>query len=143
MAKTIVIYDDQCAICARQVGILRSLDWFERLEIRPGSDPRSTAGFPELGPEALQAAIHAITPANKFVRGARAVRHLSLRLPALWPLGILLWIPGMIWIAEPTYRLVAAHRYRLSRAFGCKDACKPREPAEITARASRGDKPRA
>jgi len=44
-------------------------------------------------------------------------------MPVLMPLGLLLWVPGVIWIAEHVYRLVAENRLVISRVFGCKDAC--------------------
>jgi predicted DCC family thiol-disulfide oxidoreductase YuxK len=46
-----------------------------------------------------------------------------MRLPALVPVGLFLWIPGVIQIAEIIYRWVSRNRHVLSRVFGCKDAC--------------------
>ena len=50
-------------------------------------------------------------------------RKLPLRMPLLIPLGLLLWVPGVIYIAEVVYAYVAKNRLILSRVFGCKDAC--------------------
>ena len=46
-----------------------------------------------------------------------------MRLPLLVPLALLLWVPGVIWIAEKMYDLIARNRRTLSRIFGCKEAC--------------------
>jgi predicted DCC family thiol-disulfide oxidoreductase YuxK len=39
------------------------------------------------------------------------------------PVALFLWVPGVIWIAERVYAWVSRHRLRISRIFGCKDAC--------------------
>jgi predicted DCC family thiol-disulfide oxidoreductase YuxK len=67
--------------------------------------------------------MHVVTTSGRVYRGARCIRFLSLRMPLLVPLGLLLWVPGVIWIAEHIYNLVANNRLVLSRFFGCKDAC--------------------
>ena len=56
-------------------------------------------------------------------RGARCVRYVGIRMPLLAPLALVLWIPGVIWIAEKIYAWVSRNRYLLSRLFGCKEAC--------------------
>ncbi|HRQ89295.1 MAG TPA: hypothetical protein PLA50_10885, partial [Bacteroidia bacterium] len=56
-------------------------------------------------------------------RGARAIRFLGLRIPLLLPVGLFLWIPGTIQIAEVVYAFVSRNRLFFSRIFGCKGAC--------------------
>jgi predicted DCC family thiol-disulfide oxidoreductase YuxK len=85
-------------------------------------------------PEQLRAAMHVATAKGTLHRGARAIRFLALRMPLLVPLGLLLWVPGVIWIAEKAYEWVARNRLVLSRVFGCKDAC-----ALVPARKREGD----
>ena len=41
----------------------------------------------------------------------------------LLPVGLFLWIPGVIRIAEMIYAYDSKHRLFLSRIFGCKGAC--------------------
>ena len=36
-------------------------------------------------------------------------------MPALFPLGALMWVPGVHLIGVPIYRLVADNRHRISR----------------------------
>ena len=38
-------------------------------------------------------------------------------------LALVLWLPGVILLAEIIYRWVSRHRLLFSRLFGCKDAC--------------------
>ena len=103
--------------------LLTWLDWFDSLILVPVSSPKVAAIAPALSREQLLEAIHCVTPDGRIFRGARCIRHLSLRLPLLLPLGLCLWIPGVIWVAEMVYRWVSRNRHLLSRRFGCKEAC--------------------
>jgi predicted DCC family thiol-disulfide oxidoreductase YuxK len=99
------------------------MDWFNKAELVPINDPRATEMAPGISREDLHEAIHAVTPGGRIYRGARAFRFLGLRMPVLVPLGIFLWLPGVIWVAEKFYMWVSRNRYLLSRVFGCKGAC--------------------
>ena len=118
-----MLYDNECPLCTFQMKLLTWLDWFALAEYLPISDPRTKILAPQLSPETLNAAMHCVTPEGTIHRGARCIRHLCCRMPLLFPLGLLLWIPGIIWIAEIVYRTVSRNRYLLSRLFGCKEAC--------------------
>ena len=122
-AANFVLYDDGCPLCTFQMRLLTWLDWFDSLILLPVSSPKVAALAPTLSREHLLEAIHCVTPDGRIFRGARCIRHLGLRLPLLWPLGLCLWIPGLIWIAERVYQWVSRHRQRLSRLFGCPEAC--------------------
>jgi len=41
----------------------------------------------------------------------------------LAPVTLVLWFPGVIWVAEWMYERVARNRQLLSRWFGCKEVC--------------------
>ncbi|HYV28630.1 MAG TPA: DUF393 domain-containing protein [Candidatus Eisenbacteria bacterium] len=134
-AKNIVLYDGDCPMCTFQMRGLTWLDWFNVVRFVPMSDPQVAQVAPTLTPEALQAAIHCVTPDGRIYRGARAFRFLGFRIPLLIPLAIVLWIPGVIWVAEKIYQWVSRNRYLLSRVFGCREACaimperkRPEEP---------------
>ena len=90
-----VIYDGDCPLCTFQMKLLTWMDWLNQTTLVP-------------------LAIH---------RGARCIRFLSMRMPLLIPLGLVLWFPGVIWIAEKIYQWISRNRLILSRVFGCKDAC--------------------
>jgi predicted DCC family thiol-disulfide oxidoreductase YuxK len=121
--RHLVLYDDQCPMCTFQMRVLTWLDWCNVARLVPMSDPRALAAAPSLTPEALQAAIHCVTPEGRVYRGARCLRFLGLRMPLLAPLAVGLWIPGVIWIAERIYAWVSRNRYLLSKVFRCKEAC--------------------
>ena len=47
----------------------------------------------------------------------------TLPLFTNFALGLFLWIPGVIWVAEKIYMWVSRNRHLLSKVFGCKGAC--------------------
>ncbi len=118
-ATNIVLYDDQCPLCVSQTRMLRRLDWFQAFRFQGISDPRAVELVPNLKREDLETAIHCVTKDGKIFRAARCFRFLAMRVPLLIPLALLLWIPGMIWIAEKIYNRIARNRHILSRFFGC------------------------
>jgi len=120
--RTTVIYDDLCPMCTFQMRAIRRLDWFGALDLLPASDPRAEQ-LTGAAREDLLAAMHCVRPSGRMAKGARAVRMLGLRVPMLAPLAVLMWVPGVIWVAEWVYRRVANNRYVLSRVFGCEQAC--------------------
>jgi predicted DCC family thiol-disulfide oxidoreductase YuxK len=119
----ILLYDDTCPLCTFQMRLLTWLDWRNAFSLLPISHPRAAEIAPELEREQLLEAIHCVSTDGRIYRGARAIRFAGLRLPLLVPLALVLWIPGVIWVAEKVYQWVARHRHLLSRVFGCKEAC--------------------
>ena len=118
-----VLYDDGCPLCTFQMRVLTWLDWFDTLILLPISSPKAAAIAPTLSREMLLEAIHCVTPDGRIFCGAWCIRHLGMRLPLLVPVGLILWIPGVMWIAERVYRWISRNRHYLSRLFGCKVAC--------------------
>ena len=122
-APHLVLYDDECPLCTFQMRLLTWLDWFNVVEMVPLSSPRAAAAAPQLSREQLLEAIHCVAANGRIHRGARCIRFLGLRLPLLFPVALILWIPGVIQVAEIIYRWVSRNRHFLSRLFGCKEAC--------------------
>ena len=123
MTKHALLYDDGCPLCIFQMRVLTWLDWLNKLALIPLTDPRAQKAAPQLDREQLLAAMHCVTKDGRIYKGARCIRFVGMRLPLLVPLAILLWVPGVIWIAEKVYNLIARNRLVLSRLFGCKEAC--------------------
>ena len=123
MKQHLVLYDDQCPLCIFQMKLLTWLDWLEKLALVPLTDPRAAAIAPQLSREALLEAMHCVAKSGRIYRGARCIRFVGMRLPLMVPVALFLWVPGVIWIAERVYAWVSRHRLRISRIFGCKDAC--------------------
>ena len=101
--------------------------------MQPLSKPEAREFTAGLSEQEIREAIHCVTPEGRVYRGARAIRRVCFQLPLLVPLGLVLWIPGVIWICEGIYRLVSRNRHLLSRLFGCGAACRvlPAKPEAI------------
>jgi len=122
-ATYLVLYDDQCPMCTFQMKVLTWLDWFNVLRLIPIAHPEARRAAPALSREALLEAIHCVTPDGRLYRGARCLRFVGMRLPLFVPVSLVLWVPGVIQVAERIYQWVSRNRHLLSRLFGCKDAC--------------------
>jgi predicted DCC family thiol-disulfide oxidoreductase YuxK len=123
MKRVKVHYDDECALCRCQVRVLARLDWLKRLVWVPVSvlDPARVPA--SVSHADLLRAIHCVGPGERVYSGARCFRHLGMRIPLLVPISLLLWIPGVIWVADRIYERVSRNRHRLSRLVGCENAC--------------------
>lgn len=109
-------YDADCGFCTMTARWLDRLDILGSLEFRTALDAGARhAGLRQYN---LDQAVYLLTPAGTAYGGFYAVRQLALRLPLLWPLGPLLWIPGSAFFGVRLYRWVAEHRGGFSRCTG-------------------------
>jgi predicted DCC family thiol-disulfide oxidoreductase YuxK len=122
-SRTLVLFDDECPLCTFQMKVITWLDWFNTVKITPLSGPEGHNALPNLSREELLEAIHCVDTKGNVHRGARCIRHISMRMPLAVPIGLFLWFPGVIWIAEKVYMMISRNRHVLSRLFGCKGAC--------------------
>ena len=121
--KHSILYDDECWMCTFQMRMLTWLDWCDVARLVPASDPECIKLAPRLTRESLMEAIHCVGADGSVLRGARALRFIGLRMPLLVPMALVLWVPGIIWIAEGIYVCVSRNRHLISKVFGCKGAC--------------------
>lgn len=112
--RATVLYDGQCRFCRGQIAVLRRLDLFGRLDFTSLHEPRVARDFPEIPRESLLEEMFIVDRQGRTWRGAGAVRYLSRHLVMLWPLAVLLHIPGTMPLWQRVYRLVARNRYRLA-----------------------------
>ena len=123
LVRDTVLYDSDCSLCTFQMKVITWLDWFHRIRLLPINDPQAAALAPGIDQVDLMEAIHCITPSGKIHRGARCIRHISMKMPLAWPVALFLWIPGVIYLAEIAYKWLSRNRLLLSKVFGCKGAC--------------------
>jgi predicted DCC family thiol-disulfide oxidoreductase YuxK len=119
----IVLYDGDCSLCTFQSRVITWLDWFNTVSLMPIADARAHEIAPRLTRTDLHEAIHCVAKSGKIYRGARCLRFIGVRMPLAWPFALVMWIPGVIVVAEIFYRWLSRNRYVLSRMFGCKEAC--------------------
>jgi hypothetical protein len=134
-ARDTVLYDGHCRFCRGQIGLLRRLDLFGSLAFTSLHEPEVAADYPELPPEELDRQMYVVDRRGRARGGAEAVRYLSRRLVPLWPLAILLHVPGTMPLWNGLYAFVARHRFAI--AGSCTDdGC--RLPASSDARRADG-----
>jgi predicted DCC family thiol-disulfide oxidoreductase YuxK len=115
-SKVQIVYDGGCILCNRSMTLVQYLDWFDRLDYvdirswRAGA--RETAGGGEFDIRAAD--MLAIRPGGASRAGFFAWREVVLRLPALWPLLLLLYFPGASIVGPKVYRAIASSRARFA-----------------------------
>ncbi len=122
---TTAIYDGQCVLCRQSKRIITALDWLKRVEFLDLHNWNTIeARYPALDYEAEMGQMHVVTPDGHLMGGFEGIRRLLRDLPLGFPFWLLLHLPGMNWLGERIYRLVARNRYRINRFFGapvCED----------------------
>jgi predicted DCC family thiol-disulfide oxidoreductase YuxK len=123
-ARAVVRYDRQCARCRKSVSLRKGLDWLGALTYadvrRP--DPALVGRLP-VPRDRLLEEMHLLTAGGREVyHGFRAFRWMAWRLPLLWPLVPLLYLPGAAAVGQRAYLWVARNRFRLVPCHGgvCK-----------------------
>ena len=120
-------YDGDCGLCCGAVKWLDRLDFdcriawipFQSLEEPPDN----------LSWEGLDRSAYLVAGKGGRHEGFYAFRKLTLKMPSLWPLAFIFWIPGIQAPGRVIYRWIAVNRYRLSRC-GISDGM--REPDSVS-----------
>ena len=118
MAEPILIYDGDCGFCTASVRV------GERLGVRARIQPWQFLDLDALNvtPAQAQQAVQWIGADGRHSSGAAAVGEALRTAPGIARfLGALILLPGVRWLAERAYRVIAANRYRLP---GATPACK-------------------
>ncbi len=118
--KAVVLYDGACPLCRKSVRLLQRLDWFNVLTF---ANARDSEQLRRLGvavePKRLVEEMHLLTPNGEHVyHGFKAFRWMAWRLPLLWILAPLLYLPGMATLGQRAYLWVARNRFRLLPCHG-------------------------
>jgi len=113
--SAVLLYDGDCAFCCKSVGILRRLDWLRRIQYQ---NCRDTARLPDsktpLVPAQLLEQMHLVAPDRERVyRGFAAFQWMACRLPLLWAIFPLLYIPGVPNVGQRIYLWIARNRFQL------------------------------
>ncbi len=121
----VLLYDGNCQFCLGSIQKLKVMDIFNTLnyvDLHTVEDFK--AMHPELTKEMALSRLHLILPDGKIYKGFGVFQRLSLLMPMLYPLSLLFYFPGMSFIGECFYQLVAKNRYLFHFSRRCKDnAC--------------------
>jgi len=119
-SKGHVLYDGHCPLCLKSVGMLKRLDWLGRLDYVNARDREHLpAGGAALDPDKLLQEMHVLTPdGRRLYHGFAALRWIAWRLPLMWPVAPLLYLPGVPRLGQHLYLWVARNRFRLVPCHG-------------------------
>ena len=114
-----LIFDDRCGFCRKSVLLLRRLDWFGAIEFVPLGQAAELMERHAITSQAMETAMHYISPLGQVTNGAEAFRVFGKKVPLLFPSAMFLHLPFALPLAKVVYRKVAARRHALSRGLRC------------------------
>ena len=114
-----VLYDSKCKICNGGANKIKWYDWTKKLTLISLHDEKVAIHWPELQKDDLMRAVTIISGGIVY-QGAKAYRHLSLKMPSLWLFAPLLWFPFSLPFWEWLYALIADNRYMFNK---CNENC--------------------
>jgi predicted DCC family thiol-disulfide oxidoreductase YuxK len=106
-----MIYDGRCGFCVRSMAWLLAFDGLGQIRVRDfRTDPS-----PVVADAQLEKALYTVLPDGRALPGFDAYRYVVLRVPGLWWLVPLFYIPVLSRLfGRPIYNWIAANRSRLS-----------------------------
>jgi predicted DCC family thiol-disulfide oxidoreductase YuxK len=126
--RHVVLYDGRCRFCTAGVKRLLRLARPGMLEAVNFQEPGALDRFPGVPYEACMRRMYLVTPEGRLVGGFEAaVQALGTR-PVIGKPAYLYYVPGLRWLCDALYALIAAYRYRImgrtAASGGCNgDAC--------------------
>ena len=106
-----MIYDGRCGVCVRSMAWLLAFDGLKQIRIRNfRTDPS-----PLVSDALVEKALYTVLPDGRALPGFEAYRYVVLRVPGLWWLVPLFYVPVLSrLLGHPIYNWIAANRSRLS-----------------------------
>jgi predicted DCC family thiol-disulfide oxidoreductase YuxK len=128
--RALLLYDGKCNFCLASVKRLRILDvfgWIDPLDFH--LQPDLSTLHPSLTAARCHNEMVLLESHGKVSGGFNAFRRLCLKLPLLWPLIPLVYLPGARAAGSGIYRWIAVNRFRLHAGEKCEaNQCGLRAP---------------
>ena len=112
-----VIYDGACPLCVRGVGLIGGIFARHGFVWIPIQSPTACKRLGLTHPELLDE-MKLLLQNGAIIGGAEAWGTMCRAVLWLWPLGVLLTVPGFKGLANAGYRWLARNRYRCSCRLG-------------------------
>jgi len=123
----VILFDGHCRFCIASAARLERLARAGTIEALSFHDDGVLERFPGVSHEACMEALHLVTPDGRVFRGAEAIVRTLRTRRLLGALALVYYVPGIHWLTDLTYDVVAENRYRLFGRSGsatCHDgAC--------------------
>jgi predicted DCC family thiol-disulfide oxidoreductase YuxK len=115
-----VFFDQQCPLCNRTVLILNHFDIFSCIDFKNAQDHASHyPALTAITPEILMLDLYALDSANRIYSGVDTYIQIFLKMRYLYPVGLILSLPGIKTLAVKKYRSIADSRTRISCTSEC------------------------
>ncbi len=75
--------------------------------------PNALNRFPGLTLEMCMQRLHLVTPDGRVFAGVDAIAQAVMTRPVLGKFAALYYVPGLRWLLDLLYRIIAANRYRI------------------------------
>lgn len=121
--KLEVLFDVQCPLCIRSMTLVRYFDWLDGIVYSDVTKRWATLGpkNPGISLDDCLKEMYLLLPDGSVKKGYFAFREMLWRLPLLWPIALLFYLPGASILGPQIYHYVASHRFRFTRCTS--DAC--------------------
>jgi predicted DCC family thiol-disulfide oxidoreductase YuxK len=121
----VVIYDGECKFCTGTVHKLNRLDRHQRFSYLSLHDPETTRRYPDLQFDEMMKYMFLCPAAGGRLRGAEGFKYMSTRIPGMYWMAPLLYLPGLMPVWQFFYQMFAKRRYRWGRIESCENGtCK-------------------
>ena len=141
---TPVFYDGDCGFCTRSVRVLEAMDILKRLELMNFRNPSVQKANPDLDLVRCERELVVRDAQGSWFGGFYAFRWMAWRLPPLWLLAPLAYIPGVPALGDRVYKWVANHRFMFPASDGAACALPTATPPDDrTASPASADHPAA
>jgi len=111
--RYVVLYDGHCKFCTAGAKKLAGLAPPGTLELVSFQEPGVLDRFPGVSHEACMRQMYLVTPAGRVYGGFEAAVQALATRPLLGLLARGYYLPGVRWLCDRAYALIAANRYRL------------------------------
>lgn len=120
-----IFYDRQCPLCNRTVLTLNHFDIFKRLDFKNAQDYAANCpALASIEEQMLLTDLYAVDLNNKVYSGLDTYIQICLKMGYLFPVGLILRLPGIYQLASAKYRAIADTRTRIT----CTAECAPALP---------------
>jgi predicted DCC family thiol-disulfide oxidoreductase YuxK len=111
--RYVVLYDGLCKFCVAGANQLKRLARPGSLDLVSFQEPGALERFPGISREACLRQMYLVTPTGLVFGGFEAAVQAVATRPILGRAAYLYYLPGLRWLLDRLYALVAANRYRI------------------------------
>jgi predicted DCC family thiol-disulfide oxidoreductase YuxK len=97
--------------------------WSGNVELVDFQLPGTLDRFPGITHDACMERLHLVRPDGRVFGGVEAIVHALATIPIAGRLAYLYYLPGLRWLLDHVYELIAANRYRILGRVVAEGGC--------------------